>query len=399
MEETSKRKKIIGVTTVIVVIALALVVGVSAYNAPGNKLTRQLDLGHKYLGNGQYEEAVLAFEKAIEIDEKCMEAYVGGIEAYLQTGNQEAMLKFYDKALAVIENAEEVFLNQNMDAVVDIYLAADQIYADAPQQAVEILEKGWRATENTEIKDKLVDNYIMLTEMQETIRDYKEELEIYDRLLELAGDEERVLSSLEKCLREYIEFLKGEEKYDDIRALAEKYGDVVLGIDFDEILRQIEEEKAMEEKRALEEVVVLEESAGEEEADSEESENVEAGLFGDRSWVDDLHQKIAEEDADVVFAIMEQPDFLEKCEVYPNNNGALADQYIEYSLLTSDGHVFWAIKWKGIDRISIACTPDDKAVDYEIGSCVEDCREYVFEIINGERSWVKGIYNWGLFHA
>lgn len=237
MKKATGKERVIGVVTGVVILVFALLVSVSVYSASGNRLSNQLDLGHKYLENGQYEEAVLAFEKAIAIDEKCMEAYVGGIEAYLQTGNQDAMLVFYDKALAVIENAEEVFLNQNMDAVVDIYLAADRIYADAPQQAVEILEKGFRIIKREEIKDKLIDSYLALLENKNEIRDYKEELEIYDRLLELAGDEERVLLSLEQCLRDYIEFLKGEEKYDDIRALAEKYGDIVPGIDLDEILR------------------------------------------------------------------------------------------------------------------------------------------------------------------
>ena len=38
----------------------------------------QYDLGVQYLSEGNFEEAVLAFSAAIEIDSKRAEAYVGG---------------------------------------------------------------------------------------------------------------------------------------------------------------------------------------------------------------------------------------------------------------------------------------------------------------------------------
>ena len=47
----------------------------------------QYDLGMRYLDEGNYQEAVIAFEAAIRIDPKRPEAYLGAAEAYLGLGN------------------------------------------------------------------------------------------------------------------------------------------------------------------------------------------------------------------------------------------------------------------------------------------------------------------------
>ena len=54
------------------------------------KLQTQLDLGNKYLTEGQYEDAIVAFEAAISIEPKTPEAYKGLAEAYEDMGNNEA---------------------------------------------------------------------------------------------------------------------------------------------------------------------------------------------------------------------------------------------------------------------------------------------------------------------
>lgn len=43
----------------------------------------QYDLGIRYLSEGNYEEAIIAFTAAIEIDPKRAEAYVGRGNAYI----------------------------------------------------------------------------------------------------------------------------------------------------------------------------------------------------------------------------------------------------------------------------------------------------------------------------
>ena len=53
----------------------------------------QYDLGVRYLSEGKYEEAILAFEAAIEIDPKNADAYRKLAEAYEQTGDENAALR------------------------------------------------------------------------------------------------------------------------------------------------------------------------------------------------------------------------------------------------------------------------------------------------------------------
>lgn len=48
----------------------------------------QYDLGVRYLSEGNYEEAILAFEAAIKIDPKNADAYRKLAEAYEQTGER-----------------------------------------------------------------------------------------------------------------------------------------------------------------------------------------------------------------------------------------------------------------------------------------------------------------------
>lgn len=91
------RKWVIG--TLIVVI-LATAIGVNIYSAPANRLTRQLNLGQKYLAELDYEQAVAAFTKAIEIEPMSVEAYLGLADAYIGLGDTE-------KALEVLESGYE----------------------------------------------------------------------------------------------------------------------------------------------------------------------------------------------------------------------------------------------------------------------------------------------------
>lgn len=47
----------------------------------------QYDLGVRYLSEGNYEEAVIAFTAAIEIDNKLVDAYIGAADAYIGQGD------------------------------------------------------------------------------------------------------------------------------------------------------------------------------------------------------------------------------------------------------------------------------------------------------------------------
>ena len=370
-----KKKKIIRIVAAIAIVLLSVVGGIGIYNTPENIISRQLNLGYKCLADGDYEAAALAFEKAIEIDEKNMEAYMGGIESYINIGDEELLLAFYDRALTVIENSEEEFLEQNMDDVTETYLFAEEVYSDVSEQAVKVLEEGWRITEKPEIKDKLTEKYLVMAEKRNEDGNYEELLNIYDQLLKLDGNDKNVLEYIETYLVEYLDFLMEEERYEEIRALAEKYKDT--DIDFDKFRERIEE-------------------------------------IENANWVDDLYHKIIAEDVDAVFSIMTASDFIEKCEMYPHEFFTWS---MDYSLSTSDGEIVWVVNDPDGSFLSVAYRPGDT---YD-GGCYDGSAppvgwgDYVFEIdFDGKIRWLLksigysedgGIYEfrenalWEVYHA
>ena len=61
----------------------------------------QYDLGVKYLSEGNYEEAILAFTAAIEIDPKQPDAYEKLAEIYIATGDTEQARKILEDGCAI----------------------------------------------------------------------------------------------------------------------------------------------------------------------------------------------------------------------------------------------------------------------------------------------------------
>ena len=108
----------------------------------------QYDLGVKYLSEGSYEEAVLAFTAAIELNDKRPEAYIGRGDAYVGEAEQsvldsEEASTAYEKALADFLNAIRLD-GQSPEAygkAAEIYTALGDLDA-----AREILEQGYEAT-------------------------------------------------------------------------------------------------------------------------------------------------------------------------------------------------------------------------------------------------------------
>ena len=246
-------KKKLGVLSAIAVVLVALVIGLGIYNKPENRLARQLDLGNRYLEEQNYAEAALAFEKAIQIDERCLTAYVNGIEAYRHLDEPENLLAFYEKALEAARSLEGEKLATDMDAVVSIYLAAEDVYTDR-EALVALWEEGYeKSGQDGRVRDGLVRVYLTRAEERASDGAYEESLQDYDRLLELDSHNETVLESLTGSLKSYLDFLLGEGNFDRVRELAEKYASALPDFDFAYYLDEadrLEQEREQEELRS-----------------------------------------------------------------------------------------------------------------------------------------------------
>lgn len=82
---------------IIIVVFVLLASGVFGFIAYNNsdsvQFKKQLDLGQKYLTELDYEQAVVAFVQAIELEPRSVEAYMGLADAYIGMGDTDAALE------------------------------------------------------------------------------------------------------------------------------------------------------------------------------------------------------------------------------------------------------------------------------------------------------------------
>lgn len=82
-------------------VVVALLLGFVIYYSPEKRMSRQLDMGQKYLEEQNYERAKVAFNEVIEIDPISVDAYLGLKDAYVGIGDMES-------AICVLENGIEL---------------------------------------------------------------------------------------------------------------------------------------------------------------------------------------------------------------------------------------------------------------------------------------------------
>lgn len=126
----NKKKSIAIISTVIVVIA-AVAAGILAYNSSDSvRLKKQLDLGNRYLAELNYEEAIVAYEAAIEIEPMSVDAYLGFADAYLRLGDA-------GQALAALERGYEATGDEKLKERIDeiIALKEDENDQEASSEA------------------------------------------------------------------------------------------------------------------------------------------------------------------------------------------------------------------------------------------------------------------------
>ena len=112
----------------------------------------QYDLGVRYLSEGNYEEAIIAFTAAIEIDAKRPEGFIGRGDAYIGSGETEdnlaAALGDYETALTLDETLAGAWLG-----LADIYIRQGDY-----EKALDVLKEALTKTDSDQsIADKIAE--------------------------------------------------------------------------------------------------------------------------------------------------------------------------------------------------------------------------------------------------
>jgi len=117
------------------------------------QINEQIDLGNRYLEELNYESAIVAYTKVIEVDPNNYKAYMGLAKAYELNGEDANAIAVYWQACMIRENQPESYL-----AIAAIYEKGGQ-YEDE----LNILQIGYEKTGNEEIKSILDEVRIIVT--------------------------------------------------------------------------------------------------------------------------------------------------------------------------------------------------------------------------------------------
>ncbi len=207
-----KIKKIWPIILIVIIIATAA--GVILFNSTDSaKFKKQLNLGQRYLSEMKYEEAVVAFNQAIEIDPRSVDAYLGLADAYIGLGDEEA-------ALAALKKGYEATGDERLKERIDEMEASTaEEEAEISEAAMDSDEIARRVNEISEILGRDggpgflyshgTTNFLTYDQIEAAYRPLAEELEMY--LENAQGDWEKKawgqlssiychLGEMEKCL-------------------------------------------------------------------------------------------------------------------------------------------------------------------------------------------------------
>lgn len=187
------------------IVLLALLMCTSCGKSLEEQVAEQLELGNRYLEEMDYEQAIVAFNKVIEIDAKQVQAYIGGAEAYAAAAN-------YDEALDLLDTGMENTQDREIqEKIGEICYEAAQTY---------MAENDYESAEEFINRGLAVDSYEKLKSTEKEIQIRRNLLvaeELFsennlDQVYELfQGEEWNSLLQQQKDLDESIKLLNGDK--------------------------------------------------------------------------------------------------------------------------------------------------------------------------------------------
>ncbi len=119
-----RNKKPLIITIITLVILLTIGVLTVAQTGILNPVQHNLNLGYKYLEEGRYEEAVIAFEKVLKIDKNNTKAVIGAADAYVGLGKFDKAIELLTLHIKTDNTKTELY-----DKLIKLYLDKEEYSA------------------------------------------------------------------------------------------------------------------------------------------------------------------------------------------------------------------------------------------------------------------------------
>lgn len=139
-------KKIALISLLMLAVIICVVVVLLLAKSPDKRLKKQLSLAQKYLVEMDFDQAILAYTRAIEIDPACGEAYIGLAEATFAKHKRDLEVENKDHKI------EEILVRDVAD--VEIYRQEAMQKLEFSNEALGILERGIIASGEEEVEQK-----------------------------------------------------------------------------------------------------------------------------------------------------------------------------------------------------------------------------------------------------
>ena len=169
VSKTKLWKTIIIALGCIAIVSLVAVIIIRAENPIEKKIEQQLELADKYIAELDYEEAIIAYQEAINIEPKCIEAYLGLADIYV-------IMEDYEEAINILEQGYAVtgkdLLIRRKEEIERLIKLIDE--SDIEDEIETIIDEVSKAENKTEIiyyheNEKTRDMEIVSDEVIETL--------------------------------------------------------------------------------------------------------------------------------------------------------------------------------------------------------------------------------------
>ena len=180
IEKKKKNMKVkqIGIIGIVAVFLIVIIcIGIGVYNLPAKRLVKQMDLGQKCLLEEDYEGAIVAFNKIIEMDPMNVEAYIGLADAYLGLKDMDAEMDALNRGYELTKDERLQVKMEEVSAILAKESEAATTKLENPQILYNDKDEVINSTEEEmpeETEEELAEN-IEEEEEQEDVRESSEQ--------------------------------------------------------------------------------------------------------------------------------------------------------------------------------------------------------------------------------